>query len=218
MWVSKAKTKSFLGTKCQNRRLEASLQTSWKKLAKVEEWIFPCYLWTKANPGYLTHPYTTLEILSWYAYRSKLITPYQQMECFSNKPATPCFFWKWRNCSHLFLTYDCFLFLILIVFSDEFLLFFLIHHLSSYTWFYLGFILFFLFVYFCPVLSFVQFVFIMFLLLFNPLFNFHVVLICFGFYVVILIRFLTEFENKKWKRKNYFTSSDPHHDISKQPR
>ena len=70
MCGSKSETKSFLGTICQNRRLEASLQISWKKLAKEGEWVFPCYLWTKANPGCLTHPYNSGNLILVYVRES----------------------------------------------------------------------------------------------------------------------------------------------------
>ena len=53
-----------------NRRLEASLQISWKKLAKEGEWVFPCYLWTKANPGCLTHPYNSGNLILVYVQES----------------------------------------------------------------------------------------------------------------------------------------------------
>ena len=99
---SKSETKSFLGTICQNRRLEASLQISWKKLAKEGEWVFPCYLWTKANPGCLTHPYNSGNLILVYTYRSQQNYSISANEMLHQQICYLMVFWKWRNCSDFF--------------------------------------------------------------------------------------------------------------------
>ena len=148
------------------------------------EWIFPCYLWTKANPG------------CWTRTGVNKITPYQQMKCF-NKSATSWIFRKWRNCSHLFGLMWLFSFFILIDFFRWFLFFLFLFYLIIY-YLIIGvlfrFYLIFLFFFLCPVSSFISCCFLYFLLLFNRLFNFHVVLICFVISWIMVIMFLTEFE------------------------